>query len=113
MILHIMTYVGQHIVAALKEAREKKGLSQRALSAQAGVPQSHISRIERGAVDLQLSSLIEIARVLDLELVTVPRKLVPAVQAIVRTETSSPWGMSEGTAPPAYMLDEEDGDGYG
>jgi transcriptional regulator with XRE-family HTH domain len=112
-----MNYVGQHIITALKAAREKKELSQRALSAQAGVPQSHISRIERGAVDLQLSSLIELARVLDLEVMTVPRKLVPAVQAIIRTETSPRF--SEGTigfseaVPPAYTLDgeEEDDDG--
>jgi transcriptional regulator with XRE-family HTH domain len=104
-----MDYAGQHIVTALKAAREKKGLSQRALSAQAGVPQSHISRIERGAVDLQLSSLIELARVLDLEVMTVPRKLVPAVQAIVRAKTST--GLREGAVPPAYSLDEEDDDG--
>ncbi len=110
-IKHIkMSSAGQHIVAALREARGKKGLSQRALSAQAGVPQSHISRIERGAVDLQLSSLIELARVLDLEVMTVPRRLVPAVQAIVRAETS-PSGFSE-APPPAYtLLDGEEGDG--
>jgi transcriptional regulator with XRE-family HTH domain len=105
-----MDYKGQHIVAALKAAREKKGLSQRALSAQTGVPQSHISRIERGAVDLQLSSLIELARVLDLEVMTVPRKLVPAVQAIVRAETSSR-GVNERAVPPAYSLDEDDDNG--
>jgi transcriptional regulator with XRE-family HTH domain len=112
MVKCIVTYAGQHIVAALKAAREKKELSQRALSTKAGVPQSHISRIERGAVDLQLSSLIELARVLDLEVMTVPRKLVPAVQAIVRAETApSPGGFSEGAVPPAYTLDEDDDDG--
>jgi transcriptional regulator with XRE-family HTH domain len=104
-----MEHAGQHILAALKAAREKKGFSQRALGAQAGVPQSHISRIERGAVDLQLSSLIELARVLDLEVMTVPRKLVPAVQAVVRAETSfSGFGSR---VQRAYTLDEEDDDG--
>ena len=101
-----MDYAGQYIVAALRAARAKKGFSQRELSAKAGVPQSHISRIERGAVDLQLSSLIEIARVLDLEVMMVPRKLVPAVQAIVRNEGSSS-GLAETTVPPAYTLDED------
>ena len=38
------------------------------------MPQSHISKIERGAVDLQLSSLIELARVLDLDIMSVPAK---------------------------------------
>jgi HTH-type transcriptional regulator / antitoxin HipB len=98
---------GQHIVAALRAARERKGLSQRALSAKAGIPQSYISRIEHGMVDLQLSSLIELARVLDLEVMTVPRKLVPAVEAVVRGHASS--SQADGTkVRPAYTLDEDD-----
>ncbi len=79
-----MGYVTVHIAKLLKTARERKGLSQRALSAKAGVPQSHISKIENGAVDLRLSSLVELARVLDLELALVPRKKLPAVRAIIR-----------------------------
>ncbi len=42
------------IAQALREARKRKGISQRALSNLAGVPQSHISKIESGAVDLRL-----------------------------------------------------------
>jgi len=92
-----MTYAGEHIVAALRAARAEKGLSQRDLSKQAGVPQSHISKIETGAVDLQLSSLIALARVLDLEVVAVPRKLVPAVQTIVRSGESGVFRQAENT----------------
>jgi len=80
-----MPYETEEIVAKLKEARELKQLSQRDLSAVAGVPQGHISKIENGAVDTRLSSLIELARALDLEVMLVPRKLVPAVEAIVRS----------------------------
>ncbi len=69
----------------LKEARKAKGLSQRELAKLAGVPQSHISRIENAGVDLRVSSLVEIARALDLELTLVPRKAVPAVNSIVRS----------------------------
>ncbi|MDF2764238.1 MAG: hypothetical protein K0S81_1232, partial [Rhodospirillales bacterium] len=47
------------IAQSLRAAREKKLVSQRALSALTGVPQGHISRIEAGAVDIRLSSLIE------------------------------------------------------
>ena len=57
-----MSYATEHIAESLKAARERKGLSQRALSAKAGVPQSHISKIENGAVDLRLSSLVELAQ---------------------------------------------------
>lgn len=84
-----MGYVIEHIARAIKAAREAKGLSQRALSEKAGVPQSHISRIESGAVDLRVSSLVELGRVLDLELMLVPRKATSAVQSIVRSSAES------------------------
>ena len=84
-----MSYATEHIASTLKSAREARGLSQRALSKKAGVPQSHISKIENGAVDLRVSSLVELARVLDLELMLVPRKAVSAVQSIVRGSTES------------------------
>jgi transcriptional regulator with XRE-family HTH domain len=92
-----MTYAGEHLIEALKAARTEKRLSQRDLSTQAGVPQSHISKIETGAVDLQLSSLIALARVLDLEVVAVPRKLLPAVQTIVRSDESGVFRQAENT----------------
>lgn len=75
----------ERIATILRNARETKGLSQRDLSAVSGVPQSHISKIEQGAVDLRLSSLVELARTLDLELILVPRPAVLAVQSIVRS----------------------------
>jgi transcriptional regulator with XRE-family HTH domain len=84
-----MSYVIEHIARTIKAAREAKGLSQRALSEKAGVPQSHISRIESGAVDLRVSSLVELGRVLDLELMLVPRKATSAVQSIVRSSAES------------------------
>lgn len=84
-----MSYIIEQIGRTLQEARENKGLSQRDLSAKAGVPQSHISKIENGAVDLRVSSLVELARALDLELMLVPRKTTPAVKSIVRSSGAS------------------------
>ena len=72
----------------LKAAREAKGLSQRALAKIAGVPQSHISKIETAGVDLRVSSLTEMARALDLELELVPRKALSAVKSIMRSTKS-------------------------
>lgn len=72
------------IAHALREARIAKRLSQRALSARSGATQAQISRIENGEVDLQVSSLIELARALDLELVLTPKGALPAVEAVVR-----------------------------
>lgn len=86
-----MNFATEEISAAIRTAREKKAISQRELSAMAGVPQAQISRFERGAVDLRLSSLVSLARALDLELELVPRNALPAVQSIVRnTEGREP-----------------------
>ncbi|WP_246068441.1 helix-turn-helix domain-containing protein [Microbulbifer harenosus] len=84
-----MSYLNDQILKSLREARQRKGLSQRELSAKSGVPQSHISKIEKGGVDLRVSSLIALARVLDLELELVPKKSVPAVKSIVRSSVSA------------------------
>lgn len=77
-----MSYVVEKIAGILKAAREQKGMSQRDLSALAGVPQSHISRIEKKEVDLRISSLAAIAHALGLELMLVPIKAEPAVKSI-------------------------------
>ena len=77
-----MAYQIDAIVETLRKARARQGLSQRELSVNSVVPQGHISRIENGAVDLRVSSLIALARALDLELVLVPRRAVPAVRSI-------------------------------
>ena len=107
-----MHYTITHIANQLKAEREARGLSQRALSKLAGIPQSHISKIESGTVDLRLSSLIELARALNLEMVLVPRKVLPAVKSIVRStlaHASMDIPPIE-TARPAYAL-EDDNDG--
>jgi transcriptional regulator with XRE-family HTH domain len=103
-----MNYASEHVIAALKAGRKEKRLTQRRLSAQAGVPQSHISKIESGAVDIKLSSLIELARVLGLELILAPRKLLPAVQAVLRSGEAAHRTTEKPEAPrPAYSLDED------
>lgn len=97
-----MTYSAQYIAHQLKKAREKKRLSQRELSSTSGVPQSHISKIESGGVDLRLSSLVAIARALELEVGLIPRKHLPAVNSIV----DGTKGETSGIPPrPAYSLD--------
>ena len=80
-----MRYEAEELAATLKAVRERSGISQRALSARAGVPQSHISKIERGHVNLTVSSLTAIANALDLDIALVPRQAMPAVNAICRS----------------------------
>ena len=103
-----MSYITEQILESLREARVRKGFSQRELSARSGVPQSHISKIESGSVDLRVSSLIALARVLDLELFLTPKKSVPAIKSIIR---SSQRVSGEGELIlPAYQLEEDDDD---
>jgi transcriptional regulator with XRE-family HTH domain len=88
-----MSYIGEEVINLLQEARSSAGLSQRALSEKAGISQSHISQIESGTLEPGLSKLIQIARALDLELVLVPRKMIPAIKnltAASRPERESP-----------------------
>lgn len=84
-----MRYITEQIAQELQTARKKRGLSQRALGARVGAPQSHISKIESNAVDLRLSSLLALAHALDFEILLVPRAAVPAVRAITQTAESA------------------------
>lgn len=111
-----MKYTVSDITGKLKAAREAKSLSQRELSRLAGVPQSHISKIENGNVDLRVSSLIELARALGLELTLVPRNTLAAVNTIAQGSVRNTLmhGSTKSPQPevirPAYSLDENDND---
>src|SRR5271166_6863751 len=68
----------------LVEERHKRGWSQAELGQRLGLPQMHISGIETGKVVPRFDTLIDLVRVLDRDLLMVPRPLVPAVQALIR-----------------------------
>jgi transcriptional regulator with XRE-family HTH domain len=69
---------------ALKDAREKRGWSQRDLASRLGIAQRHISGIESGKIVPRYDTLLEFIRMLDRDLLMVPRALVPVVQSLVR-----------------------------
>jgi transcriptional regulator with XRE-family HTH domain len=69
----------------VRQARQAKGWSQRELSARTHMPQAQISRIENADVDPQVSTLIELARTLELELQLIPKSALTAVEATVRS----------------------------
>jgi transcriptional regulator with XRE-family HTH domain len=68
----------------LKEARIRHRWSQRELGSRLGLPQMHISGIESGKIVPRYDTLIELVRILDRDLLMVPRALVPAVQSLIR-----------------------------
>lgn len=67
-----------------KQARLERGWSQLELGKRVGLPQVHISAIETGKVVPRYDTLLDVVRVLDRDLVLVPRALVPAVNALIR-----------------------------
>lgn len=69
----------------LRSARHSQGLSQAALAAKLGLHQRQISDLERGNVDVRLSTIVNVARALDLDLTLIPRPLISAVEALQRT----------------------------
>ncbi len=83
-----MSHHFQGVGAVLRQARKDRGLSQDELSKQLGIGQGTLSRAET-STDVQFGTLQQIARALDLEPMLVPRRLVPAVDAIVRHGTSA------------------------
>jgi len=79
-----MRYASEDLLVQLREERENRGITQRALSQRSGISQSHISQIESGKLEPGLSSFLSLARALDLEPVLAPRKLLPAVTGVLR-----------------------------
>jgi len=66
----------------LAAARERLGLSQAELARRLGVSGANLSRIEHGA-DLRVSTLLDVARALQLEPMLVPKEHVPSVRALL------------------------------
>lgn len=84
-----MTYKTEHITQQIRATREAMKMSQRELSARSGLTQSHISQIERGTMEPGLSSLVDVARALDLEIVLAPKKLMPAIRNILESASAT------------------------
>jgi len=91
----------KEIIKSLKQARIEKHLKQAELGAKLGLPQSHISKIEKGGTDPRLSTVSDMARLLDRELVLVPRAMLPAVMAFIDGEDEQ---------KPLWMLDSDNED---
>ena len=86
---------------ALIEARQRLGWSQAELGQKIGLPQMHVSNIETGKVVPRFDTLLDLVRVLDYDLLLVPRELVPAVQALTRDRNGE-------EDLPLYVPDEEE-----
>ena len=97
--------MSDNIIDTLIAARKQKSLSQTELGEKLGMPQSHISKIERKETDLRLSSVIDMARVLGLELVLVPRDKLNTLQHLISGND-----IVETKSLPELLLEEDDDD---
>jgi transcriptional regulator with XRE-family HTH domain len=88
------------IIEQLKRARLAKKLKQSELGVKLGLPQSHISKIEQGGSDPRLSTVTDMARLLDQELVLIPRSMLPFIRAMLS---------GEDIQKPKWQVDEEEG----
>ena len=84
----------------LRDARQRKQLSQQDLARKLGLRQRQISDLERAASDSRLSTIQNVARALDLELMLVPRHLIAAVEALQRAG-------ADVSKRPLYALDDD------
>jgi transcriptional regulator with XRE-family HTH domain len=74
----------KQIGRSLQNARTARGLTQAELGTLVGLPQSHISKIERGETDFQWTTFEQVANAVGLSPVLVPTKLVPVVESLMK-----------------------------
>jgi HTH-type transcriptional regulator / antitoxin HipB len=86
--------------ATLRAARLGRGMVQAELAGRLGMRQGQISDLEIGAMDPRVSTVRNVARALDLELVLIPRTLVTAVNALQRGPDAA--------SQPLYRLPRDD-----
>jgi len=91
----------------LIDARQKLGWSQAELGRQVGLPQVHISNIETGKVVPRYNTLLDLVRILDYDLLMIPRPLVPAVQSLIR-DYRRPGGTPEDEGERPLYADQDE-----
>ena len=92
---------------ALKEVREKRSWTQRDLASRLGLTQAHISGIESGKIVPRYDTLLELVRILDRDLLMVPRALVPVVQSLIRDHLRHDQS-GESEERPLYGSDDDE-----
>jgi transcriptional regulator with XRE-family HTH domain len=90
------------VINSLVTARKSKKLNQSELGRRLRMPQSYVSRLESSQLDIRLSSLIGLARYLNLEIMLIPTALVPTVKSLISS------GPAEKSDSPLYSLDDDD-----
>ncbi len=96
--------IQQALSGALRQARLRKHLSQEELAGRLGLRQRQISDLERATFDPRLSTIQNVARALDLDLMLVPSHLISAVEALQRAGRDA-------ASRPMYALGDDEASG--
>ncbi len=91
----------ENIRALIKKGRLRKGISQKAMAKLSGLTQPQLSNFEQGR-DAYLSSVIQIADVLDMRLIVVPKESLKLIERVL----NSPKGESESLLNKYAIRDE-------
>jgi transcriptional regulator with XRE-family HTH domain len=72
-----------HLYKKIAELRHRQEFSQRELAERLHVPQSYLSKVESGKLDMGLANFVDVVRYLGAEVMIVPASMVPIISAMV------------------------------
>ena len=93
------------ILDELHHARKAAGLTHEVLAQHAGLSRMTVQRTEAGKIDPRLSTLLEMARTLGLDLMLVPKALRPDLEDFVRSGGRF-LGQPPGLGAPPSLVDQ-------
>lgn len=95
----------QNLIGSIVAARKARNISQSEMARKLGMPQSYLSRLESGKLDVRLSSLVDVARFLGLEIVLIPNTMIPTVESLTKAETTAD------SQRPLYNIEDIESEG--
>ena len=99
--INIMTST---LITTLAHARKEAHITQAQLAERAGLSRMAVQRTETGDVDPRFSTLQEMARVLEMDLIAVPSALRAELQAFIQSGGKF-LAQPEGAAAPPSIVD--------
>ncbi|WP_218239832.1 helix-turn-helix transcriptional regulator [Comamonas fluminis] len=93
------------LISTLAQARKAARITQADLAARAGLSRMAVQRTETGDVDPRFSTLQEMARVLEMDLIAVPSALRAELQAFIQSGGKF-LAQPEGADAPPSIVDK-------
>ena len=97
--------MNSNLISTLAQARKAARITQADLAARAGLSRMAVQRTETGDVDPRFSTLQEMARVLEMDLIAVPSALRAELQAFIQSGGKY-LAQPEGADAPPSIVDK-------